>query len=657
MKIFYKYNGFTRSSELSTNFNGDYNYALLGSFDEDLWNLFGIFYVSESSSGESLEYVIEGFNEEGNGKTAPHEGATFEILRKMFGGIWKDVGSQEDFEALFKPQVERLTIKIVPNPELANDKDDIYTYLNPENRDILSCSSVDIKVPKSDIACIPVSLETTTGSTFIRDSKLTLSKNKGPRITIDTYYSGSIEGSIEYQKNLISTFYLAEDGVSYAFLPSMLVPSIPMEQEPTENFCGLNSEGLLFFNNTYYSLEEGFYDLKSINPETGPKLVRPEQIIAENTTIDFYPTPGLDKEFDTYYSLGGNDFGDPITIISCAKVVSSGPVIDCIPTAVSFRSPNPELNPLLITTSINGGPKETLSFYLFLTKFLMFSDDIENLKFCLKYVDIVNGSQDEGRTVISGFDVNGNIYKTDGSLLSTKSEISDLTGKTWDINKNDINTIKIYPTPSAGFDLDSYKFFAEKDDFGTPITIISCASITKSQDMICIPTNVTFSKEYHSIKPHIITVSRNGGPFITFDLNSSDLDKDLYFRTMSLSISGDGLAFVDGRENLYDYIVRGVINEPIFGISVDGSININESPVYLENEKIIYNHIIIEAPYIIQEETNWLTFIPTEGAHPDSDKFYKLYGNKENDQITVYSCAYLTKDWNNLPYIPTKYLI
>ena len=39
------------------------------------------------------------------------------------------------------------------------------------------------------------------------------------------------------------------------------------------------------------------------------------------------------------------------------------------------------------------------------------------------------------------------------------------------------------------------------------------------------------------------------------------------------------------------------------------------------------------------------------------NKFYKLYGNKENDQITVYSCAYLTKDWNNLPYIPTKYLI
>lgn len=499
MKIFYKYNGFTRSSELSTNFNGDYNYALLGSFDEDLWNLFGIFYVYESWSGESLEYVIEGFNEEGNGKTVSYEGETFEILREMFGGIWNDVRSQEDFEALFKPQVERLTIKIVPNPELANDKDDIYTYLNPENRDILSCSSVDIKVPKSDIACIPVSLETTTGSTFIRDSKLTLSKNKGPRITIDTYYSGSIEGSIEYQKNLISTFYLAEDGVSYAFLPSMLVPSIPMEQEPTENFCGLNSEGLLFFNNTYYSLEEGFYDLKSINPETGPKLVRPEQIIAENTTIDFYPTPGLDKEFDTYYSLGGNDFGDPITIISCAKVLS--------------------------------------------------------------------------------------------------------------------------------------------------------------EEVTCIPTNVTFSKEYHTVKPHIITVSRNGGPFITFDLNSSDLDQDLYFRTMSSSISGDGLAFIDGRENLYDYIVRGVINEPIFGISVDGSISINESPVYLENEKIIYNHIIIEAPYIIQEETNWLTFIPTEGAHPDSDKFYKLYGNKENDQITVYSCAYLTKDWNNLPYIPTKYLI
>ena len=334
MKIFYKYNGFTRSSELSTNFNGDYNtnYALLGSFDEDLWNLFGIFYVSESSSGESLEYVIEGFNEEGNGKTAPHEGATFEILRKMFGGIWKDVGSKEVFEALFKPQVERLTIKIVPNPELANDKDDIYTYLNPENRDILSCSKV-------------------------------------------------------------------------------LVVPIPKEEE--------------------------------------------------------IPQPDID----------------------------------------------------------------------------------------------------------------------------------------------------------------------------------------------CIPTNVTFSKEYHTVKPHIITVSRNGGPFITFDLNSSDLDQDLYFRTMSSSISGDGLAFIDGRENLYDYIVRGVINEPIFGISVDGSISINKSPVYLENEKIIYNHIIIEAPYIIQEETNWLTFIPTKGAHPDSDKFYKLYGNKENDQITVYSCAYLTKDWNNLPYIPTKYLI
>lgn len=219
MKIFYKYNGFTRSSELSTNFNGDYNtnYALLGSFDEDLWNLFGIFYVSESWSGESLEYVIEGFNEEGNGKTAPYEGETFEILREMFGGIWNDVRSQEDFEALFKPQVERLTIKIVPNPELANDKDDIYTYLNPENRDILSCSKVLIvPIPKEEeIPPIPdnysVTLNTRSGFTnrpignfLLEVNGTTYQETTGP-LGLEYYIN-----NIEEVSNLLNIYYSSE---------------------------------------------------------------------------------------------------------------------------------------------------------------------------------------------------------------------------------------------------------------------------------------------------------------------------------------------------------------------------------------------------------------------------------------------------------------
>lgn len=215
--------------------------------------------------------------------------------------------------------------------------------------------------------------------------------------------------------------------------------------------------------------------------------------------------------------------------------------------------------------------------------------------------------------------------------------------------------IEVVPNPDKSNDKDDLYTYLNSDE--RVIKSCSRVKVKVPQRIGCIPTNVTFSKEYDTIKPYVITVSRNGGPFITFDLNSPDLDEYLYFRTMKGSISGDGLAFIDGRENLYDYIVRGVINEPIFGISTEGYININDSRVYLENEKIIYNNTIIEAPYIIQEETNWLTFIPTEGVHPDSDKFYKLYGNKENNQITVYSCAYLTKDWNDLEYIPTKYLI
>lgn len=311
---------------------------LLGEFGEEIYDLFGVVLVEKSWNSSDTSYNISGFNKTGNANLGYYEGQTLQVLYNVFKESWDYIQTEEEALEQLDISVERLDIEIVPNPDKLNDKDDLYTYLDPSQRIIKSCSRVKVKVPKPDIACIPVSLETTTGATFIRDSKLTLSKNKGPRITIDTFYSGSTEGSVEYQKNLISTLYLAEDGVSYAFLPSMLVPSIPIEQEPTENFCGLNSEGLLFFNNTYYSLEEGFYDLKSINPETGPKLVRPEQIIAEDTTIDFYPTPGLDKEFDTYYSLGGNDFGDPITIISCAKVVSEEVTSQEEPYVFSFRN-------------------------------------------------------------------------------------------------------------------------------------------------------------------------------------------------------------------------------------------------------------------------------------------------------------------------------
>ena len=342
MKIYYRYNGFIRSSELNLIENVEEEFretfVLLGEFGEEIYDLFGIVLVEKSWNSSGMSYNISGFNKTGNGNLGYYEGETLQVLYNIFEESWDYIQTEEEALEQLDISVERLDVEIVPNPDKLNDKDDLYTYLDPSQRIIKSCSRVKVKVPKPDIACIPVSLETTAGSTFIRDSKLTLSKNKGPRITIDTYYSGSIEGSIEYQKNLISTLYLAEDGVSYAFLPSTLVPSIPIEQEPTENFCGLNSEGLLFFNNTYYSLEEGFYDLKSINPETGPKLVRPEQIIAENTTIDFYPTPGLDKEFDTYYSLGGNDFGDPITIISCAKVVSEEVTSQEEPYIFSFKN-------------------------------------------------------------------------------------------------------------------------------------------------------------------------------------------------------------------------------------------------------------------------------------------------------------------------------
>ena len=304
MKIFYKYNGFTRSSELSTNFNGDYNtnYALLGSFDEDLWNLFGIFYVYESWSGESLEYVIEGFNEEGNGKTVSYEGETFEILRETFGGIWNDVWSQEDFEALFKPQVERLTIKIVPNPELANDKDDIYTYLNPENRDILSCSSVEIKVPQPDI--------------------------------------------------------------------------------------------------------------------------------------------------------------------------------DCIPTSAEYIGPSIILTPMQATVSINGGPKKTDYFYSILKELSLTSDSSSGSEFWLGSRLTDNGVS---TTIISGFDNDGNSYNPDGSILNTKSEISNLTGKVLTLDKNQSTILEIYPSPNAGFGLDCYKHFSVGNDFGDPVTIISCAKVLKEE--------------------------------------------------------------------------------------------------------------------------------------------------------------------------------
>lgn len=508
MKIYYRYNGFIRSSELNLIENAEEEFretfVLLGEFGEEIYDLFGIVLVEKSWNSSDTSYNISGFNKTGNGNLGYYEEQTLQVLYNIFKESWDYIQTEEEALEQLDITVERLDIEIVPNPDKLNDKDDLYTYLDPSQRIIKSCSRVKVKVPQPDIACIPTSL---TASGRVQESNeksyLTISRNGGPKIVIITPDStASEEDVINFVDQQLKLLYFAQDEKSVAFMPGVSIigiePQYDSEGNALDFLTGISTNGIVNYLGTDYDIKNGIYDFNSLIKGQLIEVNNPI-IIPETNTITFYPTDNVIKELDRYYDFEGDDFGTPVTIISCAKVLS--------------------------------------------------------------------------------------------------------------------------------------------------------------EEVTCIPTNVTFSKEYHSVKPHIITVSRNGGPFITFDLNSSDLDKDLYFRTMSLSISGDGLAFVDGRENLYDYIVRGVINEPIFGISVDGSININESPVYLENEKIIYNHTIIEAPYIIQEETNWLTFIPTEGAHPDSDKFYKLYGNKENDQITVYSCAYLTKDWNNLPYIPTKYLI
>lgn len=342
MKIYYRYNGFIRSSELNLIESIEEEefretFVLLGEFGEEIYDLFGIVLVEKSWNSSDMSYNISGFDKTGNGNLGYYEGQTIQVLyNNIFKESWDYIQTEEEALEQLDISVERLDIEVVPNPDKLNDKDDLYTYLDPSQRIIKSCSRVKVKVPAPNIECIPVSINminTAPESEYIEPAtKLTMSKNNGPKFTIDTYFSGSPEDPdfedniVTYQKKLVEAMYLAEDKTSIAFIPSMFVNSITTERV-TENLCGLTSQGLLLYDDNLYSLNDGFYDMRDVfNPSSPPSLKVPLNIVSETTTVNFYPTVGLPKEKDSYYMFeGSDDLGTPVTVISCAKIVSSEP--------------------------------------------------------------------------------------------------------------------------------------------------------------------------------------------------------------------------------------------------------------------------------------------------------------------------------------------
>lgn len=140
-----------------------------------------------------------------------------------------------------------------------------------------------------------------------------------------------------------------------------------------------------------------------------------------------------------------------------------------------------------------------------------------------------------------------------------------------------------------------------------------------------------------------ITVSRNGGPFNTYQTDdyysdNTGLIEDIIYAQNSF---GTSLAFVHLPSSIEGQL--GLIS--ICGINADGTVNTPEDQALsvlgtdidssIENEMTQRN----VAPHTTRLERNWITFKPTPSVDPSVDMYYTMEGSDSKAQIIIESAA------------------
>lgn len=198
----------------------------------------------------------------------------------------------------------------------------------------------------------------------VYQTHITMSVNDGPKVTYSQPTNG--ESPIEYEKRLAKMMYMAQDGISPAFFMSEQLgpdmnPVIGDGVKTLHAFLGVHSDGTVLHGGTRYKLNEGFYHITDLM--NGIFVKRTDvTIVPETNILRIHPTPGVPHRNDSYSSFSTVEGGPPVEFISCAKLVSTAPVVaECVPTETEILyDPNwnnrvPDVAPLHARYKINDG--------------------------------------------------------------------------------------------------------------------------------------------------------------------------------------------------------------------------------------------------------------------------------------------------------------
>ena len=223
-----------------------------------------------------------------------------------------------------------------------------------------------------------------------------------------------------------------------------------------------------------------------------------------------------------------------------------------------------------------------------------------------------------------------------------------------------------------GYDPSNPSYLAVEDAFKNGVNELSILRVGGT-GVACIANHALVSDSLDG-EFEWITVSRNGGEFKSFDLNSDDYEA--FDRIVYLGQDGKSLAFLD-----YEYqidpevigggqILDGRYRRELFyyytfcGIASNGMLNTPTGNYDLKSTGVKYPSIINDGlpndglpvavtsnKNITRAEHNWLVFKPTPDVDPDFDLFYKM--GASGDTIEVHSCAVVEKYIDPNVCIPT----
>ncbi len=179
-----------------------------------------------------------------------------------------------------------------------------------------------------DITCKPTSITLSGESDSQAGGVLTMSRNGAPKVTLQPPSpTASEEEYLDYTRQVLELTYLAQDGVSMAFVMGDFIVGIEPKQDDNGNnisvMSGIPIDGVIDYVGTPYDLKEGVYDLNRLLTAGDPTIFTPN-IVPEVNTLEIYPTPDTPPELDGYYAYGGDESGEPVVIRSCAKAVMEG---------------------------------------------------------------------------------------------------------------------------------------------------------------------------------------------------------------------------------------------------------------------------------------------------------------------------------------------